>query len=49
MSKKLVIIGYGSAGRRFAKLSKKHFKNFEIHVLTQQKKIGFGNLKILKI
>ena len=23
--KKLVIIGYGSAGRRFAKLSKKHF------------------------
>ena len=45
MSKKLVIIGYGSAGRRFAKLSKKHFKNFEIHILTKQKKIGFPIIK----
>ncbi len=53
MKKKIVIIGYGSAGRRYAKLLKKYFKNFEIYILTKQKKIGFftiGNFRdIIKI
>ncbi len=45
MKKKIVIIGYGSAGRRYTKLLKKYFKNFEIYILTKQKKIGFFTIR----
>jgi len=41
MKRKLLIIGYGSAGRRFANIAKKNFKNLDINILTKQKKIGF--------
>ena len=41
MRRKLLIIGYGSAGRRFATIAKKNFKNLDINILTKQKKINF--------
>ena len=41
MKRKLLIIVYGSAGRRFANIAKKNFKNLNIIILTKQKKIGF--------
>jgi len=41
MKRKLLIIGYGSAGRRFANITKKNFKNLDINIFTKQKKIGF--------
>jgi predicted dehydrogenase len=41
MKRKLLIIGYGSAGRRFANIAKKNFKNLDINIFTKQKKIGF--------
>ena len=41
MKRKLLIIGYGSAGRRFAIIAKKNFKNLDINIFTKQKKIGF--------
>jgi len=41
MRRKLLIIGYGSAGRRFATIAKKNFKNLDINIFTKQKKIGF--------
>ena len=52
MKKKLLIIGYGSAGRRFATITKKNFKNLDINILTKQKKIGFkviNSLESIKI
>ena len=48
MKKKLLIIGYGSAGRRFAILTKKNFKNLNINILTKQKEIGFNVIKNIK-
>ena len=48
MKKKLLIIGYGSAGRRFAILTKKNFKNLDINILTKQKEIGFNVIKNIK-
>ena len=44
MGRKLLIIGYGSAGRRFANFAKKNYKNLEIIIHTKQKKIGFTTL-----
>ena len=41
MRRKLLIIGFGSAGRRFAIIAKKNFKNLDINILTKQKNIGF--------
>ena len=48
MRKKLLIIGYGSAGRRFATITKKYFKNLDIYILTKQKKINFKVIKSIK-
>ena len=44
MKRQLLIIGFGSAGRRFADLAKKHFSNLSINVLTKQKNIGFNTI-----
>ena len=41
---KVVIIGYGSAGRRHARLINKYFKT-EIHILTNQKIKNLIHLK----
>ena len=49
MISNLVIIGYGSAGKRFAKIIKKNFKSIDIFVVTQQKKIGFKTLNSLEL
>ena len=35
--KKVLIIGYGSAGRRHAKILNKYFKNFKVFIFTKQK------------
>lgn len=35
--RKVVIIGYGSAGKRHAKILKKYFKRFKIYIFTKQK------------
>lgn len=48
MRKKLLIIGYGSAGRKFAIITRKYFKNLDINILTKQKKIGFKVVKSIK-
>tara|TARA_B100001248_G_scaffold262654_1_gene260446 strand:- start:5448 stop:6371 length:924 start_codon:yes stop_codon:yes gene_type:complete len=48
MINNLVIIGYGSAGKKFAKIVKKNFKNVEIFIVTHQKKIGFNTLSSLE-
>jgi len=48
MRRKLLIIGYGSAGRRFATIAKKNFKNLDINILTKQKKIGFKVIKSIQ-
>ena len=48
MGRKLLIIGYGSAGRRFANIAKKNYKNLEIIIHTKQKKIGFTTLSNIK-
>ena len=45
MKKKLLIIGFGSAGRRFADIAKKNFKKLDINIFTKQKKIGFQTIK----
>ena len=45
MKKKLLIIGFGSSGRRFANIARKNFKNLNINILTKQKKIGFKIVK----
>jgi len=45
MKKKLLIIGFGSSGRRFANIARKNFKNLDINILTKQKKIGFKIVK----
>lgn len=45
MKKKLLIIGYGSSGRRFANIAKKKFSGIEIFILSQQKKIRFNTIK----
>ncbi len=45
MKKKLLIIGYGSSGRRFANIAKKKFSGIEIFILSQQKKIRFKTIK----
>lgn len=45
MTRKLLIIGYGSAGRRFAKIAKEKFKNLDVYIFTKQKKIGFRIVK----
>ena len=44
MKKKLLIIGFGSAGQRFAKITKKFFKNFEIYIFSKQKNIKFKTI-----
>ena len=49
MINNIVIIGYGSAGKKFAKIIKKNFKNIEIFVVTHQKKIGFKTLSSLEL
>ena len=49
MINNLVIIGYGAAGKKFAKIIKKNFKNIEIFVVTHQKKIGFKTLSSLEL
>ena len=48
MRRKLLIIGYGSAGRRFATIAKKNFKNLDINILTKQKKIDFKVIKSIQ-
>ena len=48
MGRRLLIIGYGSAGRRFANIAKKNYKNLEIIILTKQKKIGFTSITNIK-
>ena len=48
MKRKLLIIGYGSAGRRFANITKKNFKNLDINILTKQKKIDFKVIKSIQ-
>ena len=45
---KVVIIGYGSAGRRHAKVLKKNFRNIKIYILTKQKIKNFQTLKSLE-
>ena len=45
---KVVIIGYGSAGRRHARLINKYFKKTEIHILTNQKIKKFNSFKNLE-
>ena len=45
---KVVIIGYGSAGRRHARLINKYFKKTEIHILTNQKIKKFNLFKNLE-
>ena len=50
--KKVVIIGYGSAGRRHAKILEKNFKNIEIYIFTKQninKFKSFNNLSYIKV
>tara|TARA_A100001015_G_scaffold313884_1_gene422105 strand:- start:2252 stop:3157 length:906 start_codon:yes stop_codon:yes gene_type:complete len=44
MKKKLLIIGFGSSGRKFANIAKKKFKKLEVFILTRQKKIGFNTI-----
>ena len=39
--KKIAIIGYGSIGKRHAKNLKKYFSQYEIFLITSQKKINF--------
>ena len=39
MKRKILIIGFGSAGQRFAKIIKEKFQNTEILILTKQKNI----------
>ena len=49
---KIVIIGYGAAGRRHAKILKKNFKNIEIYIFTKQniKKFKlFKNISYIKV
>tara|TARA_B100000787_G_C16169261_1_gene285541 strand:+ start:338 stop:1237 length:900 start_codon:yes stop_codon:yes gene_type:complete len=49
---KIVIIGYGAAGRRHAKILEKNFKNIEIYIFTKQniKKFkSFNNLSYIKV
>ena len=48
MRKKLLIIGYGSAGRKFAIITRKYFKNLDIIILTKQKKTVFKVIKSIK-
>lgn len=45
MKKKLLIIGFGSSGRKFANIAKKNFRGIEIFILSQQKKIRFNTIK----
>lgn len=45
---KIVIIGYGSIGRKHAELIKKNFKNVEIYILTKQKITGYKKIQNLK-
>ena len=47
MGKKLLIIGYGSAGRRYAQLAKKIYKNLKITILTEQHVIQFKKISSL--
>ena len=49
MKKKLLIIGFGSSGRKFANIAKKKFKKLEVFILTRQKKIGFNTIKKFQI
>tara|TARA_B100001063_G_scaffold238492_1_gene260736 strand:- start:479 stop:1378 length:900 start_codon:yes stop_codon:yes gene_type:complete len=44
---KVVIIGYGSAGRRHARIIDENFKNTKIHILTKQKIKKFTSFKNL--
>ena len=48
MNKKILIIGYGSAGRRFAKLVNKNFQKFEIFILTKQNNVNFNVIREIK-
>jgi len=47
MKRKLLIIGFGSAGQRFAKIIKEKFRNIDIFVLTKQKNIRFNKISNL--
>ncbi len=44
---KVVIIGYGSAGRRHARIINKNFRNTKIYILTKQKVKKFTSFKNL--
>ena len=44
---KIVIIGYGSAGRRHARIINNNFKNIEINILTKQRVKKFRSFKNL--
>ena len=44
---KIVIIGYGSAGRRHARIINNNFKNIEINILTKQRIKKFRSFKNL--
>ena len=43
-----MIIGYGSAGRRFAKLEDKNFKKFEIFIFKKQNNINYNVIRNIK-
>ena len=47
MKRKILIIGFGSAGQRFAKIIKEKFQNTEILILTKQKNIQFNTISNL--
>jgi len=47
MKRKILIIGFGSAGQRFAKIIKDKFQNTEIIILTKQKNIQFNTISNL--
>ena len=46
--RKVVIIGYGSAGKRHAKILRKYFKRFKIYIFTKQKIKNFETFNKLE-
>tara|TARA_B100001540_G_scaffold302779_1_gene310671 strand:+ start:86 stop:988 length:903 start_codon:yes stop_codon:yes gene_type:complete len=48
MKKKILIIGYGSIGKKHANIIKNYFKNYYLYILTSQKITNLPNIKSLE-
>ena len=48
MKKKILIIGYGSIGKKHANIIKNYFKNYHLYILTSQKITNLVNIKSLE-